>query len=97
MLLVQLHRVQRGRRVTGSVEHLPQDVRETLMGKEIRTETSVSSIGGGGWSHLWKRIRCKGYGSEKEKHVPGSLKGGGLDLILLLMLFIIIPIGYIHA
>jgi hypothetical protein len=48
MLLVQLHRVQRGRRVTGRVEQLPQDGRETLVGKEIRTETSVSSIGGGG-------------------------------------------------
>jgi hypothetical protein len=48
MLLVQLHRVQRGCRVTGEAEHLPQDGRETLVGKEIGTETSVSSIGGGG-------------------------------------------------
>jgi hypothetical protein len=48
MLLVQLHRVQRWRRVTGGVEHLPQDGRKTLVRKEIRTETSVSSIGGGG-------------------------------------------------
>src|SRR5688572_6334976 len=48
MLLVQLHRVQRGRRVTGGVEHLPQDGRKTLVRKEIGTETSVSSIGGGG-------------------------------------------------
>jgi hypothetical protein len=48
MLLVQLHCVQRGCRVTGGVEHLPQDGRETLVGKEIRTETSVSSIGGVG-------------------------------------------------
>jgi hypothetical protein len=48
MLLVQLHRVQRGRRVTGRVEHLPQDGRKTLVRKEIETETSVSSIGGGG-------------------------------------------------
>jgi hypothetical protein len=46
---------------------------------------------------MWKRIRCKRYGSGKEKHVPGLLKGGELDLISLLMLFIIIPIGYIHA
>jgi hypothetical protein len=37
MLLVQLHHVQRGRRVTGGVEHLPQDGRETLMRKEIGT------------------------------------------------------------
>jgi hypothetical protein len=48
MLLVQLHCVQRGRRVTSGVEHLPQDERETLVRKEIRTETSVSSISGGG-------------------------------------------------
>jgi hypothetical protein len=27
MLLVQLHRVQRGRRVTGGVKHFPQDGR----------------------------------------------------------------------
>jgi hypothetical protein len=26
-----------------------------------------------------KRVRCKCYGSGKEKHVPGLLKGGGLD------------------
>jgi hypothetical protein len=48
MLLVQMHRVQRGCRVTGGAEHLPQDGRETLVGKEIGTETSVSSIGRGG-------------------------------------------------
>jgi hypothetical protein len=47
MLLVQLHRVQRGCRVTGGAEHLPQDGRETLVGKEIGTEMSVSSVGGG--------------------------------------------------
>jgi hypothetical protein len=38
----------KGRRVTGGVEHLPQDGRKTLMRKEIETETSVSSIGGVG-------------------------------------------------
>jgi hypothetical protein len=38
----------KGRRVTDGVEHLPQDRRKTLVRKEIRTETSVSSIGGGG-------------------------------------------------
>jgi hypothetical protein len=48
MLLVQLHYVQRGRRVTGGVEHLQQDGRETIVRKEIRIETGVSSIGGGG-------------------------------------------------
>jgi hypothetical protein len=48
MLLVQLHRVQRGHRVTGGVEHLRQDRGKTLMRKEIKTKTSVPSIGGGG-------------------------------------------------
>jgi hypothetical protein len=47
MLLAQLHCVQRGRRVTGEVEHLPQDGRKPIVRKEIRTETSVSSIGVG--------------------------------------------------
>jgi hypothetical protein len=48
MLLVQLHRVQRGHRVAGGVEHLPQDGRKTLVRKEIVTKMSVSSIDGGG-------------------------------------------------
>jgi hypothetical protein len=48
MLLVQLHRVQRGHRVTGGVEHFPQDGRKAIVRKEVRAETSVSSIGGGG-------------------------------------------------
>jgi hypothetical protein len=47
MLLVQLHCVQRGCRVTGGVEHFPQDGRKTLVRKEVGTETSVSSTGGG--------------------------------------------------
>jgi hypothetical protein len=48
MLLVQLHRVQRGRRVTGRVKHFPQDGRKAIMRKEVRAETSVSSTGGVG-------------------------------------------------
>jgi hypothetical protein len=48
MLLIHLHHVQRGRRVTGGVEHLPQDGRKTLVRNEIGTETSVSAIGRGG-------------------------------------------------
>jgi hypothetical protein len=47
MLLVQLHCVQRGRRVTGGVKHFPQDGRKAIVRKEIRAETSVSSTGGG--------------------------------------------------
>jgi hypothetical protein len=48
MLLIQQHRVQRGRGVTGGVKHFPQDGRKTIMRKEVRAETSVSSTGGGG-------------------------------------------------
>jgi hypothetical protein len=48
MLFIQLHRVQRGRRVTGGVKHFPQDERKAIMRKEVKTETSVSSTGGGG-------------------------------------------------
>jgi hypothetical protein len=48
MLLVHLHRVQRGCRVTSGAEHLPQNGRETLVGKVVGTEMSVSSVSGGG-------------------------------------------------
>jgi hypothetical protein len=47
MLLVQLHRVQRGRKVTGEVKQFPQDGRKAIVRKEVRAETSVSSTGGG--------------------------------------------------
>jgi hypothetical protein len=66
MLLVQLHRVQRGRRVTGGVKHFPQDGRKAIVRKEIRAETSVSSIGGGRSGHLRKGIRCKDYGGRRK-------------------------------
>jgi hypothetical protein len=48
MLLIQLHRVQRGRRVTGGVKHFSQDGRKAIVRKEVRAETSVSSTGRGG-------------------------------------------------
>jgi hypothetical protein len=48
MLLIQLHRVQRGHGVTGRVKHFPQDGRKAIVREEVRAETSVSSIGGGG-------------------------------------------------
>jgi hypothetical protein len=48
MLLIQLHRVQRGHRVTGGVKHFPQDGRKGIVRKEVRAETSVSSTGGVG-------------------------------------------------
>jgi hypothetical protein len=66
MLLVQLHRVQRGRRVTDGVKHFPQDGRKAIVRKEVRAETSVSSTGGGRWSHLRKGIRGKDYGGRKK-------------------------------
>jgi hypothetical protein len=47
MLLIQLHRVQRGRRVTGGVKHFSQDGRKAIVREEVRAETSVSSTGGG--------------------------------------------------
>jgi hypothetical protein len=82
MLLVQLHRVQMGRRVTGGVKHFPQDGREAIMRKEIRAETSISSIGGGRSSHLRKGIRCKDYGEENIRNLSG-LKGNGLAQIFI--------------
>jgi hypothetical protein len=71
MLLIQLHRVQRGRGIIGGVKHFPQDGRKTIVRKEVRAETSVSSAGGGGWIHLRKCIRCKDYGERKKIKGPG--------------------------
>jgi hypothetical protein len=48
MLLIQLHCVQRGRRVTGRVKYFPQDGRKAIARKEVRTETRVSSTMGVG-------------------------------------------------
>jgi hypothetical protein len=74
MLLVQLHHVQRGRRVTGRVKHFPQDGRKAIVRKEVRAETSVSSTGEGGRSHLRKGIRCEDYGGRKKIKEPGWFK-----------------------
>jgi hypothetical protein len=74
MLLVQLHRVQRGRRVTGGVKHFPQDGRKAIVRKEIRDETGVSSTGRGRWGHLRKGIRCKDYGGRGKNKEPGWFK-----------------------
>jgi hypothetical protein len=67
MLLIQLHRVQRGCRVAGGVKHFPQYGRKAIARKEVRTETSVSSTDGGGWIHLRKGIKGKDYGGWKKK------------------------------
>jgi hypothetical protein len=48
MLHIQLHRVQRGRRVTGGVKHFPQDGRKAIVRKEVRAKRSVSSTTGVG-------------------------------------------------
>jgi hypothetical protein len=78
MLLIQLHRVQRGRRVTGGVKHFPQDGRKAIARKEVRTETSVSSTGGGRWIHLRKGTKGKDYGGrKKEKRARIVLKKVG--------------------
>jgi hypothetical protein len=47
-LLIQLHRVQRGRGITGGVKHFPQDGKKAIVREEVRAETSVSSTGRGG-------------------------------------------------
>jgi hypothetical protein len=84
MLLIQLHRVQRGHRVTGGVKHFPQDGRKAIMRKEVRTKTSVSSTGGGGWIHLRKGIKGKDYGGrEKNKRARMVFKGSGLAQVLI--------------
>jgi hypothetical protein len=47
-LLIQLHRVQKWRRVTDRVKHFPQDGRKAIVREEVKAETSVSSAGGVG-------------------------------------------------
>jgi hypothetical protein len=47
--------------------------------KEVRTETRVSSTGGGGWIHLQKGIKGKDYGGrKKKKRARMVLKESGL-------------------
>jgi hypothetical protein len=77
MLLVQLHRVQRGRRVTGGVKHFPQDGRKAIVRKEVRAEMSVSSTGGGRWGHLGKVSDVKIMVEEENKKSLGGLKEVG--------------------
>jgi hypothetical protein len=84
MLLIQLHRVQRGRRVTGGVKHFPQDGRKAIARKEVRTETSVSSTGGVGEFICGREPKVKIMVEEKEKESPdGFLKGNGLAQVLI--------------
>jgi hypothetical protein len=79
MLLIQLHRVQRGRRVTCGVKHFPQDGRKTIARKEFRTETRVSSTGGVGEFICGRESKVKiMVEGKKRKREPGRfLKKGG--------------------
>jgi hypothetical protein len=55
VLLEQLHRVLGRRRITGSLQHLPQDAGKTLSCKSVRVGMCVPSFRGFVISHL-----CKG-------------------------------------
>jgi hypothetical protein len=70
MLLIQLHHVQRGRRVTGRVKHFPQDGRKAIARKEVRTETSVSSTGGVGEFICGRASKVKIMVEGKRKESP---------------------------
>jgi hypothetical protein len=74
MLLVQLHRVQRGCRVIGRVEHFPQDGRKTIARKEIGTETSVFSSGGVGEVICGRGSDVKVMVEERKMKEPGWFK-----------------------
>jgi hypothetical protein len=71
MLLVQLHRVQRGCRVTDGAKHLPQDGGKTLVGKVVGTKTSVSSIDGGGEVICERRLDVNVMVVERKNMCPG--------------------------
>jgi hypothetical protein len=62
VLLEQLHRVLGRRRITGSLQHLPQDAGKTLSCKSVRVGMCVPSFRGFVISHL-----CKGKRKWKEK------------------------------
>jgi hypothetical protein len=84
MLLIQLHHVQRGRRVTGGVKHFPQDGRKAIVRKEVRTKTGVSSTGGVGEFICGRvskvKIMVEG---EKNKRARMVFKGSGLAQVLI--------------
>jgi hypothetical protein len=87
MLLIQLHRVQRGRRVTGGVKHFPQDGRKAIARKEVGTETSVSSTGGDagvGEFICGRESKVKIMVEGKKEREPGwFFKGSGLAQVLI--------------
>jgi hypothetical protein len=71
MLLIQLHRVQRGCRVAGGVKHFPQYGRKAIARKEVRTETSVSSTDGVGEFICERESKVKIMVDGKRKREPG--------------------------
>jgi hypothetical protein len=83
MLLIQLHCVQRGRRVTGGVKYFPQDGRKAIARKEVRTETRVSSTGGVGEFICGRESKIKIMVEGKEKESPDDFKEKGLAQILI--------------
>jgi hypothetical protein len=85
MLLIQLHRVQRGRRVTCGVKHFPQDGRKTIARKEFRTETRVSSTGGVGEFICGResKVKIMVEGKKKKKRARTVFKERGLAQILI--------------
>jgi hypothetical protein len=77
MLLVQLHHVQRCCRVIGGAEHLPQDGRETLVGKVVGTETSVSFVDGVGEVICERGLDINVMVVERENTCASVVKGVG--------------------
>jgi hypothetical protein len=69
VLLEQLHRILGRRRITGSLQYLPQNAGKTLACKSIRVEMRVPSFLGFVRSHL-----CKGKRRRKRKRIT-KIKG----------------------
>jgi hypothetical protein len=69
VLLEKLHRVLGRRRITGSLQHLPQDAGKTLSCKPVRVGMCVPSFRGSVRSHL-----CKGKHKRKRKRIT-KIKG----------------------
>jgi hypothetical protein len=70
VLLEQLHRVLGRHRITGSLQHLPQNVGKTLSCKPVRVGMCVSSFRGFVRSHL-----CKGKRKRKRKIITKNKRG----------------------
>jgi hypothetical protein len=73
VLLEQLHRVLGRRRITGSLQHLPQNAGKTLSRKSVRVGMCVPSFRGLVRSHL-----CKGKRKQKRKIINKTKVDWGL-------------------